>query len=827
LISGELTSEDKIENDEELQNNISYIVTPEKTEVIAGESYGLTTIEENHDTYFVDSIPLVTPTRMNFDSNLALQSTECNGYNDHICCGKPMDASTRYDAFKNGLCGICHETTNNQEQKRSNQFDMQVAIAKATIIDSINDEAFEAALVRRLQSKPDLLKILKDSDIIYELICRHEKRDKFIAKKAKEGRVHFLQTRDQMTQQRLNELNSMLNNCVQAITQLIHPDGNYCLMEVSSNTPKLQEHAELSNVILRSIAQMKPRERRPQMSYFTTVFSKPQVERMLGELAVVGEGTISHREWTEARKHAKYPGVGKPIIPVFHRKCRVSNQALISLNEVFSDSLQRTAFGTKNVKLEAGGMMATIANVKTNRKIPTIEDEFRQKVIPAMLPFLEGSDLDDLESSCCEKEDRKGLRCRKEKEHGGNCKFLPSSAISEKTIRRILKAITAGECKSLAGLDDDDVEKGAQNFLNLRTLVHKLSALTESSEDTLLEDIDKAEAFHQADFILHFKGNEEKYKCACLPCGFDTPDDHIECTANHLGVCSRCFDSFTIFSKINELIEKVRLMPPRIPSLEDDIACFTYQLDICRQNLLEYRAHLVLKYDEREADKEELLNLQRHQCIIVCDWKMKILPMFYRETQQQFFGKRGTSMIGFMVIYHSPDDELHEKQVEFHFFLTDDSTQDSTAVNAAKHLLYKEFLPSHVKEVFFRADGAGCFSSNISKGLSLYWDKFCGIKEVSNRQSPAGGGKTNLDGMFGVFQRHLKNRVAEGRDVIDSASIIEAFKASTQMKATSCHIFDPDRSSYLNVKVNGLKPTQYYSATNTPGESEYINSHFI
>jgi hypothetical protein len=136
LISGEHTSEDEIENDEEFQNNISYIVTPEKTEVIAGESYGLTTIEENHDTYFADSIRLVSQTRMNFDSKLTHQSTEYNGFNDHICCGKPMDASTRYDAFKNGICGICHENTNNQEQKRSDQFDMQDAIVVEKVTDT-------------------------------------------------------------------------------------------------------------------------------------------------------------------------------------------------------------------------------------------------------------------------------------------------------------------------------------------------------------------------------------------------------------------------------------------------------------------------------------------------------------------------------------------------------------------------------------------------------------------------------------------------------------------------------------------------------------------
>jgi hypothetical protein len=39
-----------------------------------------------------------------------------------------------------------------------------------------------------------------------------------------------------------------------------------------------------------------------------------------------------------------------------------------------------------------------------------------------------------------------------------------------------------------------------------------------------------------------------------------------------------------------------------------------------------------------------------------------------------------------------------------------------------------------------------------------YWQRWTGIRE-----SPAGGGKTNLDGQFGVFSRHLRDRVDEGK----------------------------------------------------------------
>jgi hypothetical protein len=291
----------------------------------------------------------------------------------------------------------------------------------------------------------------------------------------------------------------------------------------------------------------------------------------------------------------------------------------------------------------------------------------------------------------------------------------------------------------------------------------------EEQKEALIDLINEAEGYYQADFILHFKDSEKtKYKCACLPCGFHSSEDPIECPNKHLhqGVCSRCFDSFSIFPKINTWISRVKEMQMS-PALDDDIHFLEHEVKTCRQNLIDFRAHQVLKYDEKEADKEELLALKPNQAIVISDWKMKIIQQCFREKQEEFFGKRGTSLIGFMTISNQ-EGEVNgsaDKDVTFNFMLTDDTTQDNTSVNAAKCLLYQKFLPAHVTEVLFRADGAGCFSSNVTKVASRYWEQWTGIKEISNRQSPAGGGKTNLDGQFGVFQRQMSDRVDEGKNI--------------------------------------------------------------
>jgi len=538
--------------------------------------------------------------------------------------------------------------------------------------------------------------------------------------------------------------------------------------------------------IIDSIRMLKPLARRPQMSYLTVSFTKAQVESMMMK-------PIHKREWSKACAHAKFPGLGKPVVPVSHYRCRATNQQLENFFDLFheDDVLCRCSYGTKVFRCKEG-IMEQHERVYTNKHASMLWQQYIEKhANKALLPFVSIDDIDEENeehiseqissnhsgSSCqrCQKTYKKGIQCRKDAHHSGRCSFTPASSFSQSIFRDLLKSFTAGHVKSLAGLDNEDVEKGQRNFQRLRDMVSRLCQLARTDNKPLMDMINEVEDFHRGSFIEHIKAcaaadDGKKYRCCCLDCGFSDSIDEAstvcENILHHGGVCTSCSKSFSIFPLIDNLIQAVCQENETIQShvLKDEISSFQYHSRNCRQNLIDYRAHLVLKFDEKEADKEELRNLQSHQAIVVCDWKMKILPLLPKETQQEYFAKRGTSMIGFMVIHYSPHvtDALAKKEVAFHFFLTDDTTQDNTSVLAAKKILYDKCLPLHVKEVLFRADGAGCFSSNLSKVAMAYWHKWSNIKEISNRQSPAGCGKTSLDGQFGVFQRTLCDRADQG-----------------------------------------------------------------
>jgi hypothetical protein len=76
-------------------------------------------------------------------------------------------------------------------------------------------------------------------------------------------------------------------------------------------------------------------------------------------------------------------------------------------------------------------------------------------------------------------------------------------------------------------------------------------------------------------------------------------------------------------------------------------------LENCRTYLIHYRSHIMRKYVEGIADRNVLKNLKEDKLQAICDYKMKILAGFYKEPMYNFFAKRGTSCLGFMLAWLS------------------------------------------------------------------------------------------------------------------------------------------------------------------------------
>jgi hypothetical protein len=191
--------------------------------------------------------------------------------------------------------------------------------------------------------------------------------------------------------------------------------------------------------------------------------------------------------------------------------------------------------------------------------------------------------------------------------------------------------------------------------------------------------------------------------------------------------------------------------------------------------------------------------------VVICDYKIKHLACYFRESQSKWFGKSGTSAIGFMIITNPTDEEGKndgQKDVSFVILFTDDTYQDEWGVATAKLYLYKNCLPSHIDTIYFVSDGAGYSKAKLHKAIMPFWKIWTGITERKNRVTPAGDGKTALGGMFGQLMFLLKGAVDEHAiSYYNSSSLMDAVEATRGIKATSFQKYLLDRSNQFKADI--------------------------
>ena len=185
-----------------------------------------------------------------------------------------------------------------------------------------------------------------------------------------------------------------------------------------------------------------------------------------------------------------------------------------------------------------------------------------------------------------------------------------------------------------------------------------------------------------------------------------------------------------------------------------------------------------------------------------------------------------------MIVTNPKDEESKAKKmkdVTFVILVTNDGMQDDWTVACAKSYIYKECLLDNIKKVIFVADDAGCFKSKFNRAIQGMWKIWTGIDEIKYRLTPAGGGKSCLDGMFGRMSVILSSAVDKESSYFNMESILNKLSKSNGMSSTRFIGYTPDRTHALSVELADKK-TQYSSSILTAildPESDCNNSNNI
>ncbi|XP_068707825.1 uncharacterized protein [Montipora foliosa] len=194
------------------------------------------------------------------------------------------------------------------------------------------------------------------------------------------------------------------------------------------------------------------------------------------------------------------------------------------------------------------------------------------------------------------------------------------------------------------------------------------------------------------------------------------------------------------------------------------------------------------------------------------DWAMKFLPTSFRETQRDWFGKKGKSWHVTVAVTKSNSDNI-EARTYVHLF--DECTQNWFAVaSILEHTLttVKEANPS-IQEAFLRSDNAGCYHcAYLILSLPSLGDR-AGIKIARYDFSDPQAGKDVCDRRIATVKSHMRRYINEGHDIRSASDMKAAIDSYGGVKGCQAAVVKVQEYSHTMKKhtMSGIQALNNFS----------------
>lgn len=279
------------------------------------------------------------------------------------------------------------------------------------------------------------------------------------------------------------------------------------------------------------------------------------------------------------------------------------------------------------------------------------------------------------------------------------------------------------------------------------------------------------------------------------------------CEHQHTKRCDRCDALTTSLSDI----EKVLAMTTEESIGKDAKEELSFIADQAISSIQAWKSHLLRSLNQDQAQLDVIDELDESSVLLVQDWAMKFLPRKYRESQRDWFGKRGLSWHVTVAMRKIMATEQLQIMTFVHVFQS--CSQDSNTVLAIMEDVIgklKAIIPS-LKTVSYRQDNAGCYRCGAT---ILGAPKASQFHEVTVKRldfSDPQGGKGACDRKAATIKAHMRVHLNEGNDIENASQMVDAMKSSggvPGLNVTLCEI----PSSTTRVKfdgVSGVSNVQY------------------
>ena len=282
---------------------------------------------------------------------------------------------------------------------------------------------------------------------------------------------------------------------------------------------------------------------------------------------------------------------------------------------------------------------------------------------------------------------------------------------------------------------------------------------------------------------------------------YSTPCDHT-----HDKACSHCEELKDVLLNVEKFLNDVKLT-------EEELDDLRYDYHQAVQNIHAWKAHQLRSVRQDMARTDILDTLDESSVLVTQDWAMKFLPQKYRESQSDWFGKRGISWHISVVVRKKRG--VLESQSFVH--IAENSNQDSLlVVRIIEHVL-RTLKREHPEllTAFLRQDNAGCYHSSITLAACSLMANITGIRIGRVDFSDPQGGKGACDRKAASIKAHVRRHINEGHDVQTPNDFKEAMMSSGGIKGVRIALVDAFTpaltNSEIQIKWEGISSQNNFS----------------
>ncbi|XP_076085029.1 uncharacterized protein LOC143055862 [Mytilus galloprovincialis] len=546
--------------------------------------------------------------------------------------------------------------------------------------------------------------------------------------------------------------------CVEIVLSIIAPNQECFLLESMykkfSKTQEMCEIDQTTKTIINAYNNVTDSRTQTQiLSLIVNSFTKAELQKLIPGISLF--------KIDSARKHALVTGPGHIINKPKVYRMKLTKPKLTHFIEFIMNPLYSSVVGFGQ----------TVLKLSSNEKIP----------IPKVIRNLIHARIISIYQSFCKEYD--------------------FETFSRASLYRILKVCHASKQRALQGLDN--ITAAGMNSIDmLSKLVQKLETfgMSQPESKSLTDIIQLINQFLKYEYKSHLNRLDGcTDHCTTMALSDPTePKFSASCNHNHERQCEKCAMVESCLDMINEKINQIEIPTTILEEMK-------FEMEMAEKHLMEWKKHLLRTVHQESARRNILKSLTTKQALVIMDWAMKFLPFQYRETQSEFFEKKGFSWHISCVITTSKENEL---DLQCYIHILENGTQGWFSVaNILVNLLDQlKTVNPEIDELFLKSDNAACYHCTNLLSFIQQNNAIFPILIKEYNFSEAQSGKDLCDSKTGTSRLHIYKYANDGHNVVSSADMKIALDSHCGIRGTQVSIIsvNQDDEPHAKVKIPGI-----------------------